>query len=297
MFRHVRIGTRGSKLALKQAEIVGNLLKKKFSDLSLETVVIKTEGDKNQTDPLSVIGGKGIFIRELETALLENRIDIAVHSLKDVTTRLLSGCGLAGFLQAESIADVMVASSSVKSLDDIPKKSKIGTGSLRRKIQIQSLRPDLEFVEIRGNVETRIRKVRDGIVDAVVLSDAGLIRLNLEHEISFKFNPQEIYPAPGQGVITLEIRSEDKGAKQLCDELNNSVQEKISRAEMNLIACTGFSCNAPLGIYTELHNEQFKMNIFMSDENGELIQKKQFRFSVSDADNKILEIAGMMIRK
>ncbi|MCX7725468.1 MAG: hydroxymethylbilane synthase [Chitinispirillaceae bacterium] len=265
------IGTRGSKLARAQTEIVVNLIKKAYPSLSIEVKIIVTKGDKEQNIPLSVIGGKGIFIKELEYALLDKTIDMAVHSFKDITSSLPSSLQLAAFLKPESVCDVLVCREGI-CFETLPKGAKIGTGSSRRKVQLLRLRPDLEIVNIRGNVDTRIAKVDKGEYDGIMLSEAGIIRLGLSHRISTRFEPTKFYPAPGQGVIAIEIRKDDNDISEICNMIGDKEQFIISTAELSFLNTIGFDCHTPLGIYSVKNGKMLNMKGFFVDRENRFIE-------------------------
>ncbi len=290
MLSQIRLGTRGSPLALKQAEHVKTLLQSHHPDLLIDTVTITTKGDTDKTTPLYQLGGKGIFIKELEAALLRHEIDIAVHSLKDVTSRLDNGLCLAGFLKAESVHDVLVLREGLSSLEDLKSNSRIATGSMRRKALVKRWRPDIEVVDIRGNVETRLRKLEEDAIQGVILSEAGLIRLHLEHRVSYRFDPWRFYPAPGQGVITLEIREEDAFSRRMCQLMTDSFQEKLSRTQLAFLEKVGFDCRVPLGFHIECVGDQIKMGVFVSDTHFQHVFEEQLTCFPDDAENQAREL-------
>ena len=262
--RKVVVGTRGSPLARAQTDIVARRIAALFPDCEIGIKIIVTSGDRDQKNSLADIGGKGIFIRELEQALLDKTIDIAVHSFKDVTSKLASGLLLAAFLRPESVCDVMVARDGIP-FHDLPSGARIGTGSARRKVQLLRLRPDLQIAEIRGNVETRIAKIDRGDFDGVMLSEAGLIRLGLDRHIAHRFNPASFYPAPGQGVITIETRESDTQLRDLCEKTGDPQQLIISSAELALLETVGFDCRTPLGVHTTVDGPELRMSGFFVD--------------------------------
>jgi hydroxymethylbilane synthase len=267
--RRIVIGTRGSKLACAQAAIVAQRLKQIEPYREIETKIIVTSGDRDQHSHLAAIGGKGIFIRELEQALIDGAIDVAVHSFKDVTSQLAPSLSLSAFLWPESVCDVMVTHGTMP-LEYLPPGAIVGTGSMRRKALLQRLRPDLSTAEIRGNIDTRIAKVDRREYDGVMLSEAGLIRLGLEERIAVRFDPSSFYPAPGQGVITLEIREADIGMRELCAAAGDARQHSISTAELTLLGTIGFDCRTPLGVYSTVNGEQLRMRgFFVAAADGE----------------------------
>lgn len=280
----IRIGTRKSKLAMKQATMVAELLKQRYPDKEVCIIGLSTPGDLDKTTPLSELGGKGVFISTLETALLQNEIDIAVHSLKDVTSATTDKLKLTGFLKPEACEDVLIVNSKYQhdlTLETLPQHAKIGTGSLRRKGLIKELRPDCICIDIRGNVETRLNRCEDDL-DAVVLSKAGLLRLGLESKISETLDPQQFVPAPGQGVIVLQTRTEDTESEYIAISVSDRHQTKISEIEMTLLNRLGLGCQFPFGTYTRLDGETIEMICFIADES--LSKRRYLRRVWQDID-------------
>jgi hydroxymethylbilane synthase len=226
----LRIGTRKSKLALWQANFVANELKKHFPDLEVELVKITTKGDKILDVPLAKVGGKGLFVKEIEDALLRNEIDIAVHSLKDVPTFFPEGLGLVSIPKREDPRDAFL-SVKYNSLKELPEGAVVGTSSLRRKVQLKINRPDLKIEDLRGNVDTRIRKLEEGQYDAIILAYAGLKRLGLEEKVKQVFSPEFMIPAVGQGLLGIEARLEDIETIRLVSVLNDTESEIRAKAE------------------------------------------------------------------
>lgn len=252
----IRLGTRGSRLALRQTEIVAEQIRKALPETNLEIVTITTSGDSDQKTPLSQLGGKGVFIKELEYALCAGQVDIAVHSFKDVTCDLAPGCALAGFLEPESQADVLV----LREGESLREGMVIGTGSLRRKVLLKHrFSVPVSVQDIRGNVDTRIRKVDEGVVDGVLLSEAGVIRLGLQHRISERLQPASFYPAPGQGVIALECRSNDALSMKICCALTPMTQMTQSSVHLEVLHQVGFDCRDPLGVFVTTQHDVFSI--------------------------------------
>jgi hydroxymethylbilane synthase len=273
MQRKIRVGTRGSRLALAQTEIVITRLKRVDPSLQIESVIITTTGDKDLKASLNDIGGKGVFIREIEQALLDNTIDLAVHSFKDITSQTAEGLSLSGFLKPESVCDVLISRLNLP-FKDIPSGSKIGTGSMRRRALLKRMRSDLEYVDIRGNVDTRILRVDEGTYAGIILSEAGLIRLGLNGKISERFDPEYFIPAPGQGVIAVETRVGDGQLSQLCRAACDEEQFLISSAEFSVLESLGFDCRMPFGMLSRIDQGFLKMKAFYENqENGSFIEE------------------------
>ncbi len=249
----IRIGTRGSKLALVQAEQVRSLLADTHEiDLdAIEIVIIKTSGDRIQDRPLSEVGGKGLFTKEIESALIEGEIDIAVHSMKDMPTTLPDGLVIDCLLPREDPLDGYLSPVASR-LRDLPHGSVVGSSSLRRQAQIKRLRPDIEVVMYRGNVDTRLRKLREGVVDATILACSGLRRLGLEHEITERVDTQDMLPAVAQGAIGIEAREADHHMAEILRPLNHELTSICVSAERALLAELDGSCRTPIAGLAEL---------------------------------------------
>jgi hydroxymethylbilane synthase len=243
----VRIGTRASELALRQARLVESALNAR--GIAAELVTFKTTGDKKLDEPLSAIGAKGLFTHEIEVALAKGKVDCAVHSLKDLPTELPDELEIVALLEREDPRDVLVVNRDVgaEGLDDLPAGSRVGTSSLRRRAQLKARRPDLEVVELRGNVPTRLSKVEKGSVHAAVLAAAGLIRLEVQQRISVFLEPPEWLPAPGQGAIAIEVRKEDERIQQLLRPLDDPKTSLATRAERAFLAALEGGCQVPIG--------------------------------------------------
>ncbi len=243
----IRIGTRGSALAMWQANHVASLLHKAHPHLQTTVVPISTSGDTDKITPLSELGGKGVFVRGLEEALVHNHIDIAVHSLKDVTSQSLDGLAFFAFLTPESIQDALVTLKTndtthhTNPLDKLSHGSNVGTGSLRRIALLQKLRPDLQATPIRGNIETRMQKVLDGELAGILLSEAGLKRMGVLPGLeSHALSPEHFTPAPGQGVIAVQARETDHGLGKLLSVISDPIQSTISETHLRLLKISAF---------------------------------------------------------
>jgi hydroxymethylbilane synthase len=247
---HLRLGTRASPLARWQADWVAEELRKR--GVEVELVLISTQGDV-KTGPLGQIGGQGLFTKEIQRALLDGQIDLAVHSLKDLPTEVVEGLSLAAVPERESIADVIVCDSA-KSLEELPKSARIGTGSLRRQAQLLHARPDLQMLDVRGNVETRLRKLDGGEYDALVLAQAGLHRLGLDARIAGVIPLTTMLPAVGQGALGIEARANDAATRELLAPLGHEPTHQAVTAERSLLATLRGGCLAPVGAWGRVEN-------------------------------------------
>lgn len=248
------IGSRGSRLALTQARAVAELLRAASPGLDVAIEIIQTQGDKVLDAPLAQIGGKGLFTRELEVALLERRVDLAVHSLKDLPTELPAGLVLAATPEREDPHDAFVCARHPL-LGELPVGARVGTSSLRRRAQLLAVRADLEIVNLRGNVETRLRKVAEGEVDAAVLAYAGLQRLNLAERISSILPVDVMLPAPGQGALVLEVRSNDAEVTELVRGIADESATAETTAERACLAALEGGCQVPVGALARRRDE------------------------------------------
>ena len=248
-----RIGTRGSPLALWQAHTVRDLLiaRHGLTQDDIEIVDVKTTGDKVTDRRLAEIGGKGLFTKELETALDAGTVDCAVHSLKDVPTFLPDGMVLAAYLEREDPRDALIAG-PVRSLEDLPAGARLGTASMRREAIVRSLRPDIDVVLLRGNVGTRLKKVADGEIDAAILAHAGLIRLGISEPVSAVLDPDRFLPAVGQGIVAVEIRADDHRARDLVSAIDVPASAAAARAERAFLATLDGSCQSPISGHATL---------------------------------------------
>jgi hydroxymethylbilane synthase len=250
----IRIATRTSPLALWQAEYVSAQLRNAVPDRSVELVRIKSSGDTNQTSPLREFGGTGAFTREVQAAVLAGDADLAVHSLKDLPTESVEGLHLASVPERAPRLDAVLLPKDVShfaQLSDLPAEARIGTGSPRRQAQLLHHRPDLKPLEIRGNVDTRIRKLDEGDFDAIILAEAGLRRLGLDHRISFLLAPPTMLPAVGQGALGIECRADDDETSKLLATLSDAATLDSVTAERSLLRALRAGCHAPLGVWSE----------------------------------------------
>lgn len=285
----LRIGTRGSRLALIQTETVRDLLAAAFPDLHIEITVITTEGDMDRQSPLSQFGGRGAFVRSIETALLDNRIDIAVHSLKDLPSALPDGLVLGASPLREDPRDVLV--SNAGGIMALSPGSVVGTGSERRASQLRLMRPDLVYRDIRGNIETRIKKHESGEYNAVVLAGAALRRMGFEHLIAETFEPESLLSAPCQGAIGVECREGDAKTLEYVSSIDNPAIRVCVDMERTFINTLGMGCHTPVGALAVLDGDgiRFRGYVWLSDTRPPL--REDMRCPVEDADETAKTVA------
>ena len=272
MMKTLKIATRQSPLALWQAEHIRARLEAMHADLTVELVTFVTQGDKILDTPLAKIGGKGLFVKELEAALMDGRADLAVHSMKDVPMALPEGLSLAVICEREDPLDAFV-SNHYASFADLPQGAKVGTSSLRRKCQILKARPDLEIIDLRGNVGTRLSKLDDGQYDAIILASAGLKRLGLAERIRHTIQPAVSLPAVGQGALGLECRSQDQAVLDLILPLMHAETNVCVRAERAFNAYLEGGCQVPIAGYATLQNGQLQIEGRVGSVDGQTILK------------------------
>jgi len=286
----IRIATRESALALWQANHVKSLLEVAHPGLLVVITGMTTEGDRNKRSPLSQIGGKGVFVKELETALLEDRADIAVHSMKDVPSELPPGLQITAICEREDPTDALV-SNQFQTLQALPAQASVGSSSLRRRLQLQLARPDLSYRELRGNVDTRLRKLDEGLYDAIILASAGLKRLQLSSRISQRIAAEVSIPAAGQGAVGIESRSDDGEVNLLLDSVNHQPSYDCVSCEREVSAGLGANCNLPIAAYAELQADKMRLRAYVSDETG----KKFIRLSSAGTRDNGTEMARNLV--
>ncbi len=292
----LRIATRNSQLALWQTDFVIAALKRQHPELICEKIELLTQGDKDLSSSLAKIGGKGLFLKELESALLQGEADIAVHSLKDVPAKLTQGLDLITFLPREDASDVLL-SRQHQTLAELPQGAVVGTSSLRRQCQLKALRPDLDFQWLRGNVPTRIKKLHQGEYDAIVLARAGLKRLQFLGEISEVFSPKQCLPAVGQGVIVIQARSNDESMRTLCEPLDNENARICISAERAMHAYLGGSCQTPIAGLATLINDNLHLQGLVGAPDGSEIIRDEIFGSPQSATQLGEELAQRLIAK
>lgn len=269
MLRTIRLGSRASTLALTQTELVLSALQARHPEQAFEVRRISTHGDQVLDRSLTAIGGKGVFVREIEEALLAGEIDLAVHSFKDLPTVQPEGLVVGAVTERADPRDVLAAGPGV-ALAGLPAGARVGTSSRRRAVQLRSMRPDLAVADIRGNVETRLRKLDGGQYDAIILAAAGLARLGLLGRATQIFDPKVFLPAPGQGALALELRAADAEVAALLAPLDHAPTRAAVAAERALLAGLGGGCDLPIGAYAWLEAGQLALRALSADEAGHI---------------------------
>ena len=272
--RKVSIGSRGSPLALWQANWVKDLLLKQHSDLTVDIQIIKTSGDKIQDVPLAKIGGKGLFVKEIEESLLKRNVDFAVHSMKDMPINFPINLCIACVAKRENPFDALISRNGIK-LEDLPKGAKIGTGSLRRISQLLNYRPDFELIPLRGNLETRLKKLDTEGLDAIILAAAGLIRLGWDNRITEIISPDILLPAMGQGAVGIETRKNDVENQILLADLDDENTHYALDAERALVSQLEGGCNVPIGAFATLDADQITLKGLVASLDGKTLYKKE----------------------
>lgn len=292
----LRIGTRKSPLALWQAEHVRARLLALHPGIKVELITMTTEGDRILDRSLALVGGKGLFIKELETGLVERRTDLAVHSLKDVTASLPPGLCLATILEREDPRDAFV-SNRYDNLQALPAGARVGTSSLRRQSQLRAAFPALNVITLRGNVNTRLAKLDAGDFDAVILAAAGLKRLGFAERIRARLDPAESLPAVGQGAVCIECRDDDRDTLRLLAPLEHVATRACVTAERALNAALEGGCQVPVAGYAELHGEALHLRGLVGEPDGSQIVRGEIRGPVSRAADLGTQLAQELLAR
>lgn len=278
----LRLGTRGSALARAQTTLVASQLKELNPGLAVEEVIVRTRGDAMLGSPIHELGGKGLFVKEIEDALLQGEIDAAVHSLKDLPSDLPEGLILASIPEREEPWDALVSRGG-ESIRGLAPGSRVGTSSLRRIAQIRRYRSDLEIVELRGNVDTRLEKVAAGEMEAAVLALAGLKRLGIEERATESLAPELMLPAAGQGALAIETRVDDAATRSLMDRLEHPVTKRAVMAERAVMARLEGGCQLPLAVFAEMRKAGFQLKARLASVDGERMVEKERTGAPDDA--------------
>jgi hydroxymethylbilane synthase len=294
MNKTLKIATRKSPLALWQAEHVKARLEYHHPGLKVELVKMTTKGDQILNSPLSKIGGKGLFIKELEVGMMEGVADIAVHSMKDVPYEIPPGFELGAILKRENPFDAFV-SNHYESIDDLPQGAKVGTCSMRRIVQLKALRPDLEILDLRGNVNTRLQKLDDGEYDAIILACAGLIRLKFEDRIKQQISAEQSLPAVGQGAVGIEIRENDQEILDLIAPLIDTETSYRITCERAMNARLEGGCSVPIAGYSTIEDDQITLTGLVGNVDTGVILKEQVSGSIDESERLGIVLADKLI--
>jgi len=293
--KKIVVGSRGSKLALTQTQLVINELKKHFPEVSFAIKTIKTAGDKILDVPLPKIEGKGFFVKEIENALLAGEIDLAVHSMKDVPTVLPAGLIISAITKREDVRDCFLAQDGKTNLFTSPPQARIGTSSLRRTAQILARRPDLEIVPIRGNLNTRLHKLKEMNLTGIVLAYAGVSRLGWREKVTEIIETDKILPAVGQGALGIETRQDDAEIIEMVKTLHDPLVAAAVTAERAFLRTLEGGCQAPIAAWGRVENDELVLEGMVAALRGEKIVRKQIKGTISQAKELGKDLAGMLL--
>jgi hydroxymethylbilane synthase len=285
--RTFRIGTRASHLALAQTRWFAGSLMDRNPGLVLDIIHITTEGDTSRASALSEMGGEGLFTKRLELALLQEQIDVAVHSAKDLPSVMTEGLTLASVPTRESVEDVLISSDG-STLSKLKPGSVVGTGSPRRRAQVLHLRPDLEVRDIRGNVETRIRKLNDGEYDALIMARAGLKRSDLASHITEVLPPHTFVPAPGQGFLAIQTRSGDAASTTAVEPMDDPAAHRMLEIERRLLATLNAGCSTPIGGFARVDDDRVVLTAVVLDRDGKAVLRAEHSIDIDDNDRDLV---------
>jgi len=296
MTQIIRIATRKSPLAMWQAEEVSRQLKLHHANLEVEFVKMTTKGDKILDAPLAKVGGKGLFVKELEQGMLDGDADIAVHSMKDVPMEFPPGLHLPIIMEREDPRDAFV-SNNYASLNDLPENARIGTSSLRRQLQIKANMPNAEMLDLRGNVNSRLQKLDDGAYDAIILAAAGLIRLGFEGRIQSRIEPEQSLPAIGQGAVGIECRENDDHIMNLLAPLNHADTHTRLSAERAMNQRLNGGCQVPIAGYSVLEGDQIYLRGLVGRPDGSEVVRDEIRGPAANAEALGVELAEKLLNQ
>ncbi len=296
MKKNIIIGTRGSQLALWQANFIKSEIERHFDDLTVELNIIKTTGDRITDRPLAMIGGKGLFVKEIENALLNKDIDLAVHSMKDMPGELPEGLTIGAVPERDNPFDVLIAKDNLK-LSEYRTGARVGTSSLRRASQIKHVRPDVSIVSIRGNLDTRLKKLKTGEYDAIVLAAAGLRRLGQADEITEYIDETVMIPAVGQGALCIETRENDTDIEQIMQQLDHDETRICVTGERAFLKQIEGSCHIPVACFARIVNHQVVMTAVVASEDGKTLVKQQIVSPINRVEKSGRALADQVLEK
>lgn len=288
------IGTRGSALAMVQTQWIKQRILLHFPELDISVKVIKTSADQDKTTSLRTVASAGVFVKELEHALLNKEIDLAVHSMKDVPTLLGEGLDIAAIPEREDARDALITNCGAN-LSDLPIGSRVGTGSYRRQAQLLALRPDLKILDIRGNIDTRIKKMENGTCDAIILACAGLHRLGMQDRITIPFDYEQMLPAPGQGALAVETRLGDSRMEPIAAVLNHPDTANAVLAERNFLERLGGGCNVPIAIFARINKGMIEMDGLVASPDGKTIVRQYIQEKSERTDSAVASLADRIL--
>ena len=301
--KKIIIGARGSKLSLAYVSKVKRLILESSKDIDIHIKTIKTSGDIHGDMKLSEIGGKNLFCKEIEENLIKNEIDIAVHSLKDMESIEHKDLTIGAFIKRNDPRDILI-SNKIKNLRELNQKVIIGSSSRRRELQLKKLNKNISIINMRGNIDTRIKKVEENKLDAIILAAAGVKSLNLENKISITFETSEILPAVGQGIIAVQCRKEDKLILDIIKKINDNATSLCARAERQMLQTIGGNCETAVGGLAEIHNDNLKLKAQLFSDIGDIHFDYELTGKYTDASNigkavgeKLLSLAGEKFKK
>jgi hydroxymethylbilane synthase len=294
--RVIIVGSRGSRLALRQTELVLAEMRQRFPGRRFEVQEVRTTGDRRPEVSLAAIGGQGVFVKELETALRARRVDLAVHSLKDVPAEVGRGLVLAAVTERGDVRDAVVRRGQ-RRLAELPAGSRVGTGSLRRAVQVRALRPDLKVVDLRGNVDTRLRKVEEGLVDAAILAAAGLARLGYLERAAELLDTDAMLPAIGQGALTLEARADDAEVIEMASALEHRDTRLAVTAERAFLARLGGGCRLPMAALGIVEGDSLRLRGLIADPEGRRLLRGEVAGPASEAEAVGIALAEQLLSR
>lgn len=291
------IGSRGSQLALAQSSWVRQQVMRSFPGTDVEIRIIRTSADRDQKSSIRSGSGTGVFVKELEDALISADVDLAVHSMKDVPTRIPQGLKIAAVPAREDPRDAMISRQPLASIHDLPGKATIGTGSIRRQAQLLALRPDLVIKDIRGNVDTRLGKLKGGSYDAVILACAGLNRLGLQDKVSLVFEIRDLLPAPGQGALALEVREDDRRVMEMIAGLNHPETARSVSAERAFLRAMGGGCNSPIAVHARIEGKALLIDGLAVSPDGRRVIRESVRVAPEEGEPAASALAESVLSK
>lgn len=296
IMKKIRIGTRGSKLALWQADFVQAEIEKHFPEVIADQIIIHTEGDRDQASSLTQIGGQGVFTKAIEQALLDNEIDIAVHSLKDLPSVMPDELELGAVPARGIIYDVFIGRDGI-AFKDLPEGARVASGSIRRRAQLKQIRPDLNLMDLRGNIQTRLRKLQENDLHGIIMAEAALVRLKLDDVKYERFTMEQMLPAVGQGALGIQVRKSDKSLAEVLEILTDKKTFAEITAERAFLRTLDSGCQFPVAAHAAVIGDVIELTGLVAAENGSTILKEKISGQPDDADHIGCQLAEELIRR